>query len=607
LHPVQDENLRARADGQAGGYQRHFVVCGDNPLAYRLVDELVHQYDAHVTVILASVRENWAPKICEVAGVTVVESDRLDADAFTRADLAHAAALAIVEQEDAGNVDAALIAQELNPDVRIVIRMFNLRLGDRMSTLLNNCVVLSAAAIAAPAFVAAALDEATSPRIQVGDRTLVATPRTHAKPADIVCGLAVTAGRREPETLPPVHQEGRTDLVLAQTQPAAPATRRRQRRAMHLLPLLIGIRVRIALAILVGLFATGTAVLAWVRDIPWSSAAYTALLTELGGADADPSAPGLEKVTLVVLTLVSIALIPALTAAVVDGVVQARLRIEAGGLVERIEGHMVVVGLGDVGTRVIRALNEAGVDVVAIERNPQARGVQVARDLGIPVIIGNASRAEVLHASSLPTCRALVVASTDDVTNLETALLARSEKPDLRVVLRLFDGDFADRVQRAFMINTSRSVSYLAAPAFAAAMLGRQVIATIPVGRRVLLLAELPICPGAEFDGVRPDAINLPHKARLFAIRRGEQAQVDWRISDDAPLHQGDHLLVVVTRAGLSQLLAATSEPVPTGAIGGYRQREPGPTPHPRSATTIEGANTHPPFGSAELGSTGPA
>ncbi|HKS51415.1 MAG TPA: hypothetical protein VJS67_06060 [Pseudonocardiaceae bacterium] len=33
-------------------------------------------------------------------------------------------------------------------------------------------------------------------------------------------------------------------------------------------------------------------------------------------------------------------------------------------------------------------------------------------------------------------------------------------------------------------------MSFLAAPAFAAAMMQRQVLATIPVGREVLLLAE---------------------------------------------------------------------------------------------------------------------
>src|SRR6185436_14090864 len=100
-------------------------------------------------------------------GVTVVRAERINSKALIAADLANAESLALVDQDDARNVDAALLAQELNPTLRIVMRMFNISLGERMSALLNDCVVLSAAAIAAPAFVAAALNDTTRTPITV--------------------------------------------------------------------------------------------------------------------------------------------------------------------------------------------------------------------------------------------------------------------------------------------------------------------------------------------------------------------------------------------------------------------------------------------------------
>ena len=591
---------------------RRFVVCGDNPLAYRLIDELVTRYDAQVTVVLPSAEANWAPNICRVPGVVVVEA-RLDRDGLSRAGLEHADALALVDQEDAGNIDAALLAQEINPHLRIVIRMFNLGLGERMGQLLNNSVVLSAAAIAAPAFVAAALDETTSAPMTVADRTLVATPRASARAEDIVCGIAITSGHDEPEMLPTLANEALADLVLARSKPAPPPRPYRRQRNTHVLPVLVGAKLRLVLAVLVGLFAAGTATLALVKDISWAQAAYVAMLTELGGADPDPRASGVERVTLILLTVVSIALIPALTAAVVDSVVKARLRLEAGGLAEAISDHMVVVGLGDVGTRVIRALNEAGVDIVAIEQNRQARGVQIARDLRIPVVIGDASRSEIQQAASVSTCRALVVVSTDDVTNLETALIGRTAKPDLRVVLRLFDGEFADRVQRAFSINISRSVSYLAAPAFAAAMLGRQVIATIPVRRRVLFVAELSIAAGSALEHKSVSTVNRDHEVRLLAVRTGDGTKVLWRPSDGRPLRRTDTLVVVATRTGLGHLLTETMTSAQVGEERPYRLLEPWQIPHSRPASAEtprqvpEGPDRHPPFGPADAGSTGPA
>ena len=213
-----------------------------------------------------------------------------------------------------------------------------------------------------------------------------------------------------------------------------------------------------------------------------------------------------------------------------------------------------------------------------------------------------------LAAASVATCRALVVVSTDDVANLETALLGRAAQADLRVVLRLFDGEFADRVQRAFNIEHSRSVSYLAAPAFAAAMLGRQVIATIPVRRRVLLLAELPVGAGSVAGAQDRRRRSTADHEVPAAGHPHRPDQVLWRPSEGRPLRSTDRCIVVATRAGLSHLLADTAprerrrrRPVPAArAVARSRTAGPGSRrerPRPR----------HPPIGPADAGSTGPA
>jgi Trk K+ transport system NAD-binding subunit len=218
-------------------------------------------------------------------------------------------------------------------------------------------------------------------------------------------------------------------------------------------------------------------------------------------------------------------------------------------------GHVVVVGLGNLGTRVIRALHESGVDVVAVDVNEQAPGVAVARDVGIPIVIGDSNSEATLRAAGVQTCRALVVLTTDDVVNLEAALIGQAIRPDLRVVLRLFDGAFAGRLERAFGIH-SRSVSYLAAPAFAAAMLGRAIIGTIPIGRRVLLVADLPVGPGSDLEYHPVSEVSRPHEVRLLGVRTGRGEQVLWSPPTGRKLARTDRLLVIATRAGLGRLLA---------------------------------------------------
>jgi Trk K+ transport system NAD-binding subunit len=557
---------------------RHFVVCGESPLAYRLIEELITRYEGHVVAVVKPNGTQWSDRMRQIGGVEFVESERLDKETFERARLEHAEALALVEQDDAANVQAALLAQEIKPNLRIVLRMFKLTLGERMTPLLNNVAVLSSAAIAAPTFVNAALDEAATPPIALADRTVVGTRRNQVKADEIIAGLGIMGPPgTEPETLPESADEV-ADLVLAKAKPAPPPRPPQQPSSLRFLPLIFGARLRLVVAIFLVIFVIGTVTLALTQHLSLSDAAYNAIIAELSGNPLS-NADGPAKIAMVLLTLVSLALIPALTATIVDALVKARLQLEAGGLIDSVANHVVVVGLGDVGTRVVRALYDQGVDVVAIEREPKAPGVVVARELHIPVIIGDASRAETLRSAYVATCRAMIVASTDDVSNLETALLARSIKPDLRVVVRLFDAEFADRVRHTFNI-ISRSVSYLAAPNFASAMLGRNILGTIPVRRRVLLLAELPVGEGSPIEHTTVGSVSKVHQVRLLAVRTADQ--VLWRPSEGRPLRSTDKLIVVATRGGLSNLLTETSTPDTPTEAAPFRLLQPWEIPHGR-------------------------
>ncbi len=560
---------------------KQIVVWGDDPLAYRLIEELLTQYGVHVTAILPSVNRRHGPEIARLVRNSdgrIVEADHADGDAFQRADLAGADALALVKQDDIGNLDAALQAQEINPGLRLVIRMFNLRLGHSLRRHFADARVLSDAQMAAPAFVSEALGEVAPVHVRVARRTLFVARRSEVRAEDVICGLAVTAEDHEPTLLPA--DQGAADLVLAvatgepvstvvaredgpDTGSARVQRRRRSRWRWLRNPFrayrgLVGRRLWTTAMIMLGLLAVGTAIIAHYKQISWWDAAYVTLLSELVGAGPDLQAHWPEKLVTVLLSLVSIALIPVITAAVVEAVVNAKLAIALGRLREPLSDHVVLVGLGNVGTRVMHAFVDLGVPVVVIDRNENARGAQSARDRGVPFIVGDASRIATLRAASVDTSRALVVVSTDDQANLEAALEGRELKPDLRVVLRLFDGAFADRVQRAFGITASRSVSYLAAPAFAAALLEREVIGTIPVDRKVLLLAEVPVVAASDLDGGLVAAAEDVGEVRILAVTTDGGRQTVWGPPPSYVLCEGDLLIVVATRLGLGNLLAQT-------------------------------------------------
>ncbi|MGH7735717.1 MAG: potassium channel family protein, partial [Gemmatimonadales bacterium] len=224
-----------------------------------------------------------------------------------------------------------------------------------------------------------------------------------------------------------------------------------------------------------------------------SNAVYLSLMDLTGSALTSPVDSGAEKTAQVLPTLDGMAFIPVITAIVVGARLTGSVRKEP----RPPGGHVIVVGLGNVGTAVTGQLHDLGFDVVCVDNNPGAPGIPMARQLGLPVVIGDAFREQTLRAASLDTCLALVSLTSQDIVNLEIALNARALRDDLRIVLRLTDDDLAERLQKTIGTFTSRSVPYLAAPAFAAAMLEHQVLRTIAVGRHVLLIADVRVADRA--------------------------------------------------------------------------------------------------------------
>jgi Trk K+ transport system NAD-binding subunit len=247
------------------------------------------------------------------------------------------------------------------------------------------------------------------------------------------------------------------------------------------------------------------------------------------------------------------AVIPVITAIVVGARLTGRVRRAP----RPASGHVIVVGLGNVGTAVTGQLHDLGFDVVCVDNRPDAPGIGMARQLGLPVVIGDAFREETLRSAHLDTCLALVSVTSLDVVNLETALTARSLREDLRVVLRLTDDDLAERLEKTTGNTISRSVPYLAAPAFATAMLEHQVLRTIPVGRHVLLIADIQVADQAGLAGSSITDTEQDGQARVLALAVGSRTTLDWSPRRGHPLAAGDRLVILGTRRGLSRFLAA--------------------------------------------------
>jgi Trk K+ transport system NAD-binding subunit len=278
--------------------------------------------------------------------------------------------------------------------------------------------------------------------------------------------------------------------------------------------------------------------------------------------------------------LVGLLLLPVLLAAVLEGLGTFRsgsaLRKPPRGLSD----HVVLLGLGKIGTRVLARLRELNIPVVCVEEDPEARGISTARRLRVPVVLGDVTQEGVLEAAKIHRAHALLALTSVDTTNLEAALYARSVRPDLRVVLRLYDDDFANAVYRTLRathphaLTRSRSVSHLAAPAFAGAMMGRQILGAIPVERRVLLFAALEVAGHPHLEGRTVAEAFRAGAWRVLALDSASPAErlpdlantptpgaserpsgLVWDLPPTYVLGSEDRVVIAATRRGLAELL----------------------------------------------------
>lgn len=160
------------------------------------------------------------------------------------------------------------------------------------------------------------------------------------------------------------------------------------------------------------------------------------------------------------------------TAGIVNRLIDKRLTGWVGSRSVPRGNHVVVVGLGQVGLRLCQLLRAVGVRVVAVDDQENGEDVGIAREEGIPVVIGRGADPSLLRRLSLEKACALAAVTSDDLQNLSIAMAARSIDPDLRVVLRAGDGRLANETRSLLRFGVIRDVHQIAATLLAARSIG---------------------------------------------------------------------------------------------------------------------------------------
>ena len=220
---------------------------------------------------------------------------------------------------------------------------------------------------------------------------------------------------------------------------------------------------------------------------------------------------------------------------------------------EQLRDHVIVVGFGRVGRAVVKGVvNERRPCIVIDRERALDESITAA---GVVGLIGDASEETTLREAGIERAEAIVVAAHDDATNLVVVLTARALNPNLRIVARVNDPAWYDRICRAGAHSAlSPYDSYgiaLAASALDASVVGVQDLPTLG-----LRAEEFTVLAGSPVVGTLLRDLAVAHPDVLVVGMRREQGITRWH-EIPGPITVDDVIVILGEPSAMARLASA--------------------------------------------------
>ncbi|MBN2393281.1 MAG: NAD-binding protein [Anaerolineae bacterium] len=203
---VRGERGQAWQEALAATVERPIVVCGLGRVGYRIANQLldlgqpVVGIDTTTSPLVTALIEHDMPFIA---------GDIHDKDILQRAGVTRARTVLVCTNHDLVNIEAVFHIREMNPDARIVLRLFEDSIAGEIQNTFNVKAVISRSAVAAAAFAHAALGMEVLETFALNEHTYFLTKLTLAQTSPLTGNPLGTTADAYDVTIVCLHREGR--------------------------------------------------------------------------------------------------------------------------------------------------------------------------------------------------------------------------------------------------------------------------------------------------------------------------------------------------------------------------------------------------------------
>ena len=250
------------------------------------------------------------------------------------------------------------------------------------------------------------------------------------------------------------------------------------------------ILMKIAFYALLAFIALSIAVFHFALPLDWIDSLYfvVSIITTVGFGDFNlHSAAWWLKLFGCFVMFSGAALVAIVFGLMTDFIVSARVDQALGRRQSHLRGHLVVVGLGDTGSRVIESLRRMKQPVIAIERQMDQEAAPGLTD-DLYVIVGDANRPRILEQANVAQARAIIVTTANDLDNVRIAHQAERLQPRIRSVVRITDSLLASKLVDSLNIDRAINAAETAAATFVGCTINKHTEHGFLLGSRLFLL-----------------------------------------------------------------------------------------------------------------------